>query len=117
MTNLTENQSSTLKNAAYVQESDFESLVTDNSLVVVDFTAPWCGPCRVIAPLIDRLARDYENRATVVKVDIEQNKAIAKKFSVRSIPALLFFKDGELAETFVGKAKYEEYQEILEKYL
>ncbi|WP_348539940.1 MULTISPECIES: thioredoxin [Spirulina sp. CCY15215] len=111
------NQNSVMEKATYIQESDFDSCIADNSLVVIDFTAPWCGPCRVIAPLIDKLAQEYENRATVVKIDIDTNKSIPKKFNVRSIPAVLFFKDAELVETFVGKATYEEYQEMLEKHL
>lgn len=103
--------------AAYIQENDFDELLTYSGPVVVDYTAPWCGPCRVISPSIDRLAEEYSGRAKVVKVDIDENKGIAKKFEIRSIPAVLIFKNGEVVERLVGKASYETFSQALEKYL
>ena len=84
---------------------------------VVDYFATWCGPCRVIAPLIDQLAKEYEGRAQVVKLDLDHNKDTAKKYSVRSIPAVLIFKNGEVVENLVGKASYETFSQALEKHL
>ncbi len=103
--------------AAFVQDSEFEQLIAFEVPVVIDYTATWCGPCRVIAPLMDRLAEEYAGRAKVVKIDIDQNKENTKKFGVRSIPAVLIFKQGEVVETLVGVAPYETFSEALEKHL
>lgn len=103
--------------AAFVENIEFEQLITSEVPVVVDYTATWCGPCRVIAPLMDRLAEEYEGRAKVFKMDIDQNKDNAKKFGIRSIPAVLIFKQGEVAERLIGVAPYETFSEALEKHL
>ncbi|MEA5505346.1 thioredoxin [Halotia wernerae UHCC 0503] len=100
---------------AYVQESEFNSLLSEEAVVVVDFTATWCGPCRLISPLMDQLAEEFKGRAKVVKVDIDNNKPIFKKFGLRSIPAVLIFKNGELTETIVGVSPYEQFSSAVEK--
>jgi thioredoxin 1 len=86
-------------------------------LLVVDCTAAWCGPCKLIAPLIDQLADEYGNRAKVLKLDLDSNKEVAKRYGIRSIPAVMFFTQGNVAETLVGAKKYEEYSATLDKYL
>ncbi|MBW4488189.1 MAG: thioredoxin [Trichocoleus desertorum ATA4-8-CV12] len=104
--------------AAYIQdETEFNTLLESEPLLVVDCTASWCGPCKLIAPLIDRLAEEYSDRAKVLKLDLDSNKEVAKRFSVRSIPAIMIFKQGELAETMVGAKPYEEFSTTLDKYL
>lgn len=103
--------------AQYVQSDEFEQLLASEKLVVADYTATWCGPCRLVSPLMDRLATEYSDRATVVKIDLDQNKDNAKKYGIRSIPAVLVFKDGELAENLVGKLPYETYSNALETQL
>lgn len=104
--------------AAYIQdETEFDTLLETEPLFVVDCTATWCGPCKLIAPLIDQLAADYRDRAKVFKLDLDDNKAIAKRFGIRSIPAVMIFKQGELAETMVGAKSYEEFSSTLDKYL
>ncbi|NMF67241.1 thioredoxin [Brasilonema octagenarum UFV-E1] len=103
--------------AVYIQDSDFDNLLTSSGLVVVDYTASWCGPCKLISPFIDELAEKYEGRAKVVKVDLDHNKENAKKYNIKSIPAVLIFKDGEEVERLVGKASYETFSQALEKYL
>jgi thioredoxin 1 len=103
--------------AAYIQDSELDQLLTSSGTVVVDYTASWCGPCRVISPYIDQLATEYEGRAQIVKIDIDQNKENAKKFQIRSIPAVLIFKNGEVVERLVGKASYETFSQALEKHL
>ena len=103
--------------AAYIQDSKLNELLTDSGPVVVDYTASWCGPCRLISPHIDKLAADYADRAQVVKIDVDQNKENAKKFNIRSIPAVLIFKNGEVVERLVGKADYETFSQALEKHL
>ncbi len=103
--------------ANFVDSEQFNQLIADNQLVVVDYTATWCGPCRVVAPTIDRLATEYSDRAIVVKVDIDKDPEAAKKYSIRSIPAVLVFRDGEVVEKLFGTQPYETYSNILETQL
>ncbi|MBE9077766.1 thioredoxin [Romeria aff. gracilis LEGE 07310] len=104
--------------AAYIQnEGEFDELLSSESLLVIDCTAAWCGPCKLVAPLIDQLADEYSDRAKVLKLDLDANREIANRYQIRSIPAVMFFKQGEVAETLVGKKSYEEYVEVLTKYL
>ena len=102
---------------SYVDHSEFEQLIKDNKLVVADYTATWCGPCKVVAPLIDKLATEYSDRVTVVKIDIDQNPDAAKKHGIRSIPAVLVFRDGEVVENTFGSKPYETYSNIIETQL
>lgn len=104
--------------AAYIQdETEFDTLLGTETLFVVDCTATWCGPCKLIAPLIDQLAEEYSDRAKVFKLDLDTNKPVAKRFGIRSIPAVMIFQQGELAETIVGAKPYEEFSSALAKYL
>jgi thioredoxin 1 len=103
--------------ASYVQNAEFDRLLASAEPVVVDYTATWCGPCKLVSPLIDRLAADYEGRAKVVKLDVDENRENAKKYGIRSIPAVLIFKGGEVVETITGKASYETFIQALEKHL
>ena len=88
-----------------------------NSVYIINFWATWCGPCKLVAPLIDKLNDDYGDRARIFKLDIDANKPIAKRFGLRSIPAVMFFKQGELVETLVGVKPYEEFSSAVEKHL
>jgi thioredoxin 1 len=103
--------------AAYVQAEEFDQLLTSETLVVLDCTAAWCGPCKIIAPFIDQLAEVYAGRAKVVKLDIDVNKDLAKKLGIRSIPNVLIFKQGEQVESIVGRAPYEDFSAAVEKHL
>ncbi|MFM7880414.1 MAG: thioredoxin [Microcystis panniformis] len=104
--------------ATFIQnETEFDSLLKSESLLVVDCTATWCGPCKLVAPLIDRLADDYRDRAKVFKLDLDNNKPVAKRFGIRSIPAVMVFKQGELIETLVGVKPYEEFTAAVERQL
>ena len=104
--------------AAFIQDqAEFETLRTDTSFLVVDCTASWCGPCKVIAPFIDQLAENYGDRVKVMKLDIDAHRALGKELGLKSIPAVLFFKKGELVETMVGVKTYENYSDSVEKYL
>jgi thioredoxin 1 len=71
-------------------------------LSVVDFWAAWCGPCRMVGPIVEQLANEYEGKVKVVKVDVDANQKTAMKFNIRSIPSILFFKDGKHVDTVVG---------------
>lgn len=104
--------------AAYIQsEAEFDALLSAEPLFVVDCTATWCGPCKLVAPLIDQLAAEYGDRAKVLKLDVDSNKEVAKRYGIRSIPAVMFFTQGNMVETIVGAKKYEEYSATLNKYL
>ena len=86
-----------------VTDLTFQGLVIENSLpVIVDFWATWCPPCRMIAPFLEQIADEYEGRAAVCKVDVDHNHSTAQKYNVRSIPTLLFFKDGQIKDQVVG---------------
>jgi thioredoxin 1 len=100
-----------------VPESDFETLLKSENLLVVDFTATWCGPCRVVAPLMEQLSEEYFEQIKVIKVDVDKDKPLAKKYEVKTIPAVLFFKGGELVETIKGVSPYEEFSETVKKNL
>lgn len=86
-------------------------------MLVVDCTATWCGPCKLVAPLMDRLADDYSDRIKVFKLDLDNNKPVAKRFGIRSIPAVMVFKKGELMETLIGVKPYEEFTAAVERQL
>ncbi len=104
--------------ASYIEtEAEFDTLLAAGTPLVVDCTASWCGPCKLIGPLIDQLAADYQDRAQVMKLDLDNHKAIAKRFELRSIPAVMYFKAGELSTTLVGVKKYEEFQAALDAIL
>ena len=91
----------------HVNDGEFENVVLKSALpVVVDFWAPWCPPCRAIAPFLDKLAGDYAGRLVIAKVNIDDNKANAETYQVEGIPTLLFFKGGELADRQVGQPPY-----------
>jgi len=104
--------------AVYIQdETELDTLLETEPLLVVDCTATWCGPCKLIAPLIDRLAAEYSDRVKVFKLDLDANQPVAKRFAIRSIPAVMFFEQGKLAQTVVGVKTYEEFSSTLDKYL
>ncbi|WP_310430197.1 thioredoxin family protein [Chamaesiphon sp. VAR_48_metabat_135_sub] len=90
-------------------EAEFDTLLAEGKVLVVDCTATWCGPCKLVAPLIDRLAVEYGDRAGIFKLDIDANKAFPKRFGLRSIPAVIFFKAGEKMEIILGVKSYEEF--------
>ncbi len=91
-------------------EAEFDTLLAAGKVLVVDCTATWCGPCKLVAPIIDRLAEEYGDRAQVFKLDIDANRDLVKGLGIRNIPAVIFFKAGEKIETIVGVKSYEEFK-------
>jgi thioredoxin 1 len=92
-----------MANTLAVTDATFENEVEKHSgLAVVDFWATWCGPCRMIAPILDQLAVDYKDQVKVTKLDVDANIKTATRFNVRSIPMLLFFKGGKVVDQIVG---------------
>ena len=86
----------------HIIDTDFDAVVGGGGLVLVDFWAPWCGPCRAIAPVLEDLAAAYGDKLTVAKIDIDDHRVKAGEFGVRAIPTLILFKDGRPVETLVG---------------
>jgi thioredoxin len=97
MTNTT-SDSATLR----LTERNFSEIVAATPLLLVDFWAPWCGPCRAVAPVLEELARAEAGRAVVAKVNVDEEPSLAQRHGVQAIPTLLFFKDGRVVDTVVG---------------
>ena len=92
--------------------ANFDETVKEG-VTLVDFWAPWCGPCRMIAPVIEELAEEYEGKATIAKVNTDEEQEIAVKFGIRSIPTVMIFKDGEVVDQMIGAASKQAFEEKL----
>jgi thioredoxin 1 len=89
--------------ALEVNDTNFEEVVVKSDKpVIVDFWAEWCGPCRMIAPFIEEMSKEYSDKALVARCDVDNNPQVAAKYSIRNIPTVLFFKDGKVADKQVG---------------
>ena len=101
--------------AIHVTDADFEKEVLQSEVpVMVDLWAEWCGPCRMIGPIIDEMSTEYEGKAKMVKIDIDSNPETPVKYGVRNIPTVLFFKNGELVDKLVGAVPKSTFAEKLE---
>ncbi len=102
----------------HVTDAAFEKVVLKSDKpVLVDFWAAWCGPCRMLGPIVEELAKEYEGKAVIAKVDVDNEQEFAAKYGVRNIPTVLVFKGGEVVEKQVGVASKAVYVEKIEKYL
>ena len=98
-------------------ESFEQDVVRADGLVMVDFWAAWCGPCRMIAPVVEQLARDYAGRVTMAKLDVDSNPEAVTRFGVRSIPSILFFRDGAVIDQVVGAVPRATLEQRLQQHL
>nr|NP_053835.1 thioredoxin [Porphyra purpurea]P51225.1 RecName: Full=Thioredoxin; Short=Trx [Porphyra purpurea]AAC08111.1 thioredoxin [Porphyra purpurea] len=101
-----------------VTDASFKQEVINNDLpVLVDFWAPWCGPCRMVSPVVDAIAEEYESSIKVVKINTDDNPTIAAEYGIRSIPTLMIFKSGERVDTVIGAVPKSTLESTLNKYI
>ncbi|HCF30728.1 MAG TPA: thiol reductase thioredoxin [Cyanobacteria bacterium UBA11049] len=104
--------------ATQVSDSTFKQEVLDSEVpVLVDFWAPWCGPCRMVAPVVDEIAQQYDGQVKVVKLNTDENPNVASQYGIRSIPTLMIFKGGQKVDMVVGAVPKTTLSNTLEKYL
>lgn len=90
--------------ALEITDNNFKEILAEGKPVVIDFWAPWCGPCKMVGPIIEELAGEYEGKALIGKCDVDENGDVAAEYGIRNIPTVLFFKNGELVDKQVGSA-------------
>jgi thioredoxin 1 len=100
-----------------VTDANFDELLRNHPLVLVDFWAEWCAPCRMIAPILEELAQEYEGKLLVAKLDVDENPKTAMRYRVMSIPTVILFKNGQPVEVLVGAQPKRNFQAKLEKHL
>jgi thioredoxin 1 len=101
--------------ALQITDATLNDVLATDKLVVIDFGAEWCGPCKMLSPIIDELAEEFKHKAVIGKVDIDENDDMAVKYGIRNIPQVLFIKNGELIEKLVGAHPKSAYVEKIEK--
>lgn len=100
-----------------ISDSNFDAILAEGLPVMVDFWAPWCGPCRRVSPIVEELAGEYAGKVNICKCNVDENDNIPLKYSIRNIPTLLFFKDGQLVDRLVGAVPKQEIEDKLKSLL
>jgi thioredoxin 1 len=100
-----------------ISDSNFDAVLAEGLPVMVDFWAPWCGPCRRVSPIVEELAAEYAGKINICKCNVDDNDGIPMKYSIRNIPTLLFFKNGELVDRLVGAVPKQEIEDKLKSLL
>ena len=100
-----------------ITDKNFNDIISKNKTVLVDFWAEWCGPCRMISPIIEELANEYEGKAIIGKVDVDSNQESSVKYEVRSIPTIITFKDGKIVDRQVGAVPKETLKNVVDSQL
>lgn len=100
-----------------VNKNEFDELINENRPVLVDFFATWCGPCKMLSPILEQVSESAEGKYKVVKVDIDQSYDLAKKFGIMSVPTMVIFKNGEEQEKIVGLRPKLQIEETIKKYI
>lgn len=103
--------------ATNITSANYQELIDSGKPVVIDFWAEWCGPCRMMSPIVDELATEYEGKVVIGKCDVDDNDAVASKYSVRNIPTIIFLKNGELVDKQVGACPKNVLEEKIKKLL
>ena len=102
-----------MANVPYITEKEFDAITSSERPVLVDFTASWCGPCKMIAPLLDAALTEYEGRADIVKVDVDKARGLSAKLGIRGVPTLMVYKGGSMVSKHVGALNKKELDNLL----
>jgi len=103
-------------NTVQITDNSMEKVVKENKIVLVDFWAPWCGPCRIIGPILEQLAAEVDKDTVIAKLNVDENRLMAAKYQIQGIPTMKLFVNGLNVETFVGVRKLEELKSAILKY-
>ena len=107
-----------MSNVKHITDSEFETHVAKSDVpVLVDFWAPWCAPCRMVAPVLEQIAEEYKGRAKVVKVNVDEEQMVAGSLGVRSIPTIALFQNGKVRDTLIGARPKEDFTSLLDKHI
>lgn len=102
----------------HLTDESFKTEISEyEGVALVDFWAPWCGPCQMVGPVIEELATEFEGKAKVGKVNVDEQQSLAEHFQIMSIPAVFVFKNGEVVDTLIGAMAKEDYKEAIQKHL